>query len=78
MGPFVTTAAIKLHNVDGLRGALSPSFIHLPDGTGGDATRSTVMDGSDAGSRGDLHLMDRGYLDFARMVGIHPRAQASL
>ena len=69
--PFRSTkAAIKLHTLLDLRGNI-PSFIHITDGK---THEVNVLDDLSLES-GAFYLMDRGYLDFARLLVIH-RAQA--
>ena len=69
--PFRSTkAAIKLHTLLDLRGNI-PSFIHITDGK---THEVNVMDNLVL-EPGAFYLMDRGYLDFARLFVIH-EAQA--
>ena len=69
--PFRSTkAAIKLHTLLDLRGNI-PSFIHITDGK---THEVNVMDDLVL-EAGAFYLMDRGYLDFARLFVIH-EAQA--
>jgi len=65
-----TKAAVKLHTLLDLRG-LIPTFIHITDGK---THEVNVLDDLliEAGA---FYLMDRGYLDFARLFAIH-QAQA--
>jgi hypothetical protein len=65
-----TKAAIKLHTLLDLRGAI-PSFIHISDGKTHEvnALDQLVIE------RGAFYLLDRGYLDFSRLFAIH-QAQA--
>jgi len=65
-----TKAAIKLHTLLDLRGSI-PSFIHITDGK---THEVNVLDDLLIES-GAFYLMDRGYLDFARLFAIH-QAQA--
>ena len=61
--PFRTTkAAIKLHTLLDLRGSI-PSFIHISDGKMGDVNVLDILP-LEAGA---FYIMDRGYLDFARL-----------
>ena len=62
--------AIKLHTLLDLRGSI-PSFIHISDGKLADVN---ILDqiAYDAGS---FYVMDRGYVDFARLHTLH-QAQA--
>jgi hypothetical protein len=63
-------AAVKLHTLLDLRGNI-PTFVHISDGKLHDVN---VLDqiAFDAGS---FYVMDRGYIDFARLHGLH-QAQA--
>jgi hypothetical protein len=65
--PFRSTkAAIKLHTLLDLRGSI-PSFIHITDGKTHDVNALDELN-FEAGA---FYLLDRGYLDFARLYGIH-------
>ena len=65
--PFRTTkAAIKLHTLLDLRGAI-PAVIHITDGT---THEVTVLDDLVI-EPGAFYLLDRGYLDFARLFALH-------
>jgi Domain of unknown function (DUF4372)/Transposase DDE domain len=65
--PFRSTkAAIKLHTLLDLRGAI-PAFIHISDGTLHDVNVLDLL----ALEAGAFYLMDRGYLDFARLYTLH-------
>jgi len=65
--PFRSTeAAIKLHTLLDLRGAI-PSFIHISDGTMHDINVLDML----APEAGAFYVMDRGYLDFARLHVLH-------
>jgi IS4 transposase len=69
--PFRSTkAAIKLHTLLDLRGAI-PSFIHISDGK---THEVNILDALII-EPGAYYLMDRGYLDFRRLYAIH-QAQA--
>jgi len=69
--PFRSTkAAIKLHTLLDIRGAI-PSFIHITDGK---THEVNILDDLVIES-GAYYLMDRGYLDFGRLHAIH-QAQA--
>jgi hypothetical protein len=59
-------AAIKLHTLLDLRGAI-PTFIHISDGKMGDVN---VLDFLPV-EAGAFYVMDRGYLDFARLYKLH-------
>jgi Domain of unknown function (DUF4372)/Transposase DDE domain len=61
-----TKAAIKLHTLLDLRGAI-PAFIHISDGKLHDVN---VLDFLPI-EAGAFYLMDRGYLDFARLFSMH-------
>lgn len=65
--PFRSTkAAIKLHTLLDLRGAI-PSFIHISDGTVHDVNALDLL----TAEAGAFYVMDRGYLDFARLYRLH-------
>ena len=65
--PFRSTkAAIKLHTLLDLRGSI-PSFIHISDGKMGDVNVLDILP-IEAGA---FYIMDRGYLDFARLHTMH-------
>jgi len=65
--PFRSTkAAVKLHTLLDLRGAI-PSFIHISDGKMHDVKVLDFMP-IEAGA---VYVMDRGYLDFARLYKLH-------
>lgn len=69
--PFRSTkATVKLHTLLDLRGSI-PSFIHITDGK---THEVNVLDDLLI-EPGAFYLMDRGYLDFARLFSIH-QAQA--
>ncbi len=61
-----TKAAIKLHTLLDLRGSI-PAFIHISDGKIGDVSVLDLLP-VDAGS---FYVMDRGYLDYARLYKMH-------
>lgn len=61
-----TEAAIKLHTLLDLRGPI-PVLIHISDGKLHDVN---VLDMLTA-EAGALRVMDRGYLDFARLYRLH-------
>lgn len=61
-----TKAAIKLHTLLDLRGAI-PSFIHITDGKTHDVNGLDEL----VIEPGAFYLMDRGYLDFARLHTLH-------
>jgi len=61
-----TKAAVKMHTLLDLRGNI-PTFIHVSDGKMGDVNVLDIMP-IEAGA---FYVMDRGYLDFARLYLIH-------
>ena len=61
-----TKSAVKMHTLLDLRGNI-PSFIHISDGKLGDVN---VLDVLEIES-GAIYVMDRGYLDFARLYLMH-------
>src|SRR5664279_157654 len=61
-----TKAAVKMHTLLDLRGNI-PTFIHISDGKMGDVNVLDIMP-IEAGA---FYVMDRGYLDFARLFLIH-------
>ena len=64
--PFRTTkAAVKLHTLLDLRGAI-PSFIHISDGKLHDVNVLDLL----LPEAGAFYVMDRGYLDFARLYAL--------
>ena len=65
--PFrATKAAIKLHTLLDLRGSI-PSFIHISNGKMHDVNVLDILP-IEAGA---FYVMDRGYLDFARLYAMH-------
>ena len=65
--PFRSTkAAIKLHTLLDLRGAI-PAFIHISDGKMHDVKVLDIL----PVEAGAFYVMDRGYLDFARLYQMH-------
>lgn len=65
--PFRSTkAAVKLHTLLDLRGNI-PAFIHVSDGKMGDVNVLDILP-IEAGA---FYVMDRGYLDFARLYKLH-------
>jgi hypothetical protein len=65
--PFRSTkAAIKLHTLLDLRGAI-PAFIHISDGKLHDVNVLDML----ALEAGAFYVMDRGYVDFARLYAVH-------
>ena len=65
-----TKSAVKMHTLLDLRGNI-PSFIHISNGKLGDVHGLDVL----ALEAGAIYVMDRGYLDFARLSVMH-RAHA--
>jgi hypothetical protein len=61
-----TKSAVKMHTLLDLRGNI-PSFIHLSDGKLGDVKILDVL----VLEVGAIYVMDRGYLDFARLYLMH-------
>ena len=59
-------AAIKLHTLLDLRGNI-PTFIEIPDGKTHEVNILDILI-SEAGA---FYVMDRGYIDFKRLYGIH-------
>lgn len=65
--PFRSTkAAIKLHTLLDLRGAI-PAFIHISDGKLHDVNVLDML----SLEAGAFYVMDRGYVDFARLYTLH-------
>ena len=65
--PFRSTkAAIKLHTLLDLRGAI-PAFIHISDGKLHDVNVLDIL----SFEPGAFYAMDRGYVDFARLYRLH-------
>lgn len=65
--PFRTTkAAVKMHTLLDLRGSI-PAFIHISDGKMSDVKILDVLP-IEANA---FYIMDRGYVDFARLYNIH-------
>jgi len=58
--------AIKLHTLLNLRGSI-PEFIHISDGKMGDVSVLDIL----PPMPGAYYIMDRGYLDFARLYALH-------
>jgi hypothetical protein len=61
-----TRAAVKMHTLLDLRGAI-PAFIHISDGKLGDVNVLDIL----PVEAGAFYVMDRGYLDFARLYKLH-------
>ena len=69
--PFRSTkAAIKLHTLLDLRGNI-PSFIHISDGKLHDVNVLDLL----LPEPGAFYIMDRGYIDFARLYRLAPGGQ---
>ena len=65
--PFCSTkAAIKMHTLLDLRGAI-PTFIHISDGKMADVNVLDIL----PIETGAFYVMDRAYVDFARLFNIH-------
>lgn len=65
--PFRSTkATIKLHTLLDLRGAI-PAFIHISDGKTHEVGVLDLM----PVEAGAFYVMDRGYLDYARLFRLH-------
>lgn len=65
-----TKSAVKMHTLLDLRGNI-PSFIHISDGKLGDVHVLDIL----MLEPGAIYVMDRGYLDIARLYALH-QAQA--
>src|SRR5499433_3070440 len=61
-----TKAAVKMHTLLDLRGNI-PSFIHVSDGKLHDVHALDLL----LPEAGAIYVMDRGYVDFARLHGLH-------
>jgi hypothetical protein len=61
-----TKAAVKMHTLLDLRGSI-PSFIHVSDGKLHDVHALDLL----APEPGAIYVMDRGYVDFARLHRLH-------
>src|SRR5258707_3600169 len=61
-----TKAAVKMHTLLDLRGNI-PSFIHVSDGKLHDVHALDLL----LPEAGRIYVMDRGYVDFARLHGLH-------
>ena len=59
-------AAVKMHTLLDLRGNI-PSFIHISDGKLHDVHALDMI----LPEAGAIYVMDRGYVDFARLYGLH-------
>jgi hypothetical protein len=68
--PFRSTkAAVKMHTLLDLRGSI-PAFIHISDGKMHDVHALDML----LIEAGAFYIMDRGYLDFARLYAMHQSA----
>src|SRR5712672_905647 len=61
-----TKAAVKMHTLLDLRGNI-PSFIHVSDGKLADVHALDLL----LPEAGAIYVMDRGYVDFARLHALH-------
>jgi Domain of unknown function (DUF4372)/Transposase DDE domain len=61
-----TKAAVKMHTLLDLRGNI-PSFIHVSDGKLHDVHALDLL----LPEAGAIYVMDRGYVDFGRLHGLH-------
>jgi len=61
-----TKAAVKLHTLLDLRGNI-PTFIHISDGKLHDVNVLDIL----LPEAGAFYIMDRGYVDFARLYALH-------
>ena len=61
-----TKAAVKLHTLLDLRGSI-PSFIHISDGKLHDVNVMDLL----MPEAGAFYVMDRAYVDFARLYALH-------
>jgi hypothetical protein len=61
-----TKAAVKMHTLLDLRGNI-PSFIHISDGKLHDVHALDML----VPEAGAIYVMDRGYVDFARLYRLH-------
>ena len=61
-----TKAAVKMHTLLDLRGSI-PSFIHVSDGKLHDVHALDLL----LPEAGAIYVMDRGYVDFARLYTLH-------
>ena len=65
--PFRTAkAAVRMHTLLDLRGSI-PAFIHISDGKMHEVNVLDIL----AVEAGAFYVMDRGYLDFARLYKMH-------
>lgn len=61
-----TKSAIKLHTLLDLRGNI-PTFMHISDGKMADVNVLDIL----VPEAGAFYIMDRGYIDFARLYAMH-------
>ena len=61
-----TQSAVKMHTLLDLRGSI-PSFIHISDGKLHDVHALDLF----VPEPGVIYVMDRGYIDFARLHALH-------
>ena len=61
-----TKGAVKMHTLLNLRGSI-PEFIHISDGTMADVNVLDIL----LPEAGSFYIMDRGYIDFARLYTMH-------
>ena len=61
-----TKAAVKMHTLLDLRGSI-PSFIHISEGKLHDVNVLDLL----LPEPGAIYVMDRGYVDFARLYLLH-------
>lgn len=61
-----STSAVKMHTLLDLRGSI-PSFIHISDGKLHDVHALDLL----MPEPGAIYVMDRGYIDFARLHALH-------
>jgi len=61
-----TKSAVKMHTLLDLRGNI-PSFIHISDGKLHDVHALDML----VPEAGAIYVMDRGYIDFGRLYGLH-------
>ena len=61
-----TKSAVKMHTLLDLRGSI-PSFIHVSDGKLHDGHALDLL----PVEPGAIYVIDRGYVDFARLYGLH-------
>jgi hypothetical protein len=61
-----TKSAVKMHTLLDLRGNI-PSFIHISDGKLHDVHALDML----VPEAGAIYVMDRGYIDFARLYALH-------